>query len=281
MHTYRSPAKINLFLRILNKRPDGYHALASLMQTIDLCDYLHIRPASSDSFTCSNRVLPTDERNLVVKASKAFRQCVISKIASPKTFHVHLEKRIPFQAGLGGGSSNAATMLWALNHLHDQPLTHQELITLAASIGSDVPFFLSRGTALVTGRGEYVDEKPPLPSTKVWIIKPKEGLSTPLIYSKLDLSKVAQTPPETLLNSFYQEYSSKYQCINDLESPAFEVLPRLAKIKQELQSQNDTQAAMCGSGSALFCLGNHRPASFENTRCFEAQFINRSDTEWF
>lgn len=135
--TLKSPAKVNLFLRIVGKRPDGYHELASLFQSISLYDLLHFTPSTQDVLTCTDPSLPIDKTNLIWKAVDLFR-----KKTNLHTFvKVHLEKNIPTQAGLGGGSSNAATTLWALNQLCGKPATDLQLSQWAGEIGSDVSFF--------------------------------------------------------------------------------------------------------------------------------------------
>lgn len=145
-----SPAKINLFFRVLKKRDDGYHEIASLYQAIDLGDTLNITLNECDELSCSDPSLQTDESNLVLKAAALFRK----KTALALYIKVHLHKQIPIQAGLGGGSSNAATTLWALNKLANCPASFQDLALWSCELGSDVAFFFSKGAAYCTGRGE-------------------------------------------------------------------------------------------------------------------------------
>ena len=146
---FLSPAKLNLFLRVLRKRSDGYHELASLFQAIDLVDALHVREVSEDRFSCSDPAL-LGPSNLVLRALKLFRE----KTGLQFPVEMHLEKRIPMQSGLGGGSSNAATALFALNVLAGRVATEEQLCAWSQEIGSDVPFFFSLGTAYCTGRGK-------------------------------------------------------------------------------------------------------------------------------
>lgn len=140
-----SPAKINLFLRVLGKRSDGYHEIASLFQAINLGDNLTFTLSEQDHLTCSDPHLPCDHTNLVIKAVHLFRKK--TNLDTPVT--IHLEKEIPSQAGLGGGSSNAATTLWALNALHNYPYTIGQLQIWSAEIGSDIPFFFLSGNSLL------------------------------------------------------------------------------------------------------------------------------------
>lgn len=270
----RSPAKINLFLRILRKRSDGYHELASLFQAIDLCDTLQFELASQDLLTCTDPTLPTDGSNLVLKALELFRR----KTGRRFGLHVHLEKKIPHQAGLGGGSSNAATTLWALNQLLGTPVGTQTLIQWAGEIGSDVAFFLSNGTAYCTGRGEKIESMPPLPQQQLWIVKPPEGTSTPLVYGKLDATQLPQRDPEHILHQFYVGAPDYF---NDLEAAACSVTPVLAPVKQGLLAQGYSTVMLCGSGSSFFCMGAKAIPCAENCCCFEAHYLNRSLESWY
>ena len=242
--TLFSPAKINLFLRVMGKRSDGYHELASLFQAINLGDTLTFTLSRKDSLTCSDSTLPCNDSNLVIKALNLFRRK--TKLHTP--ISIHLEKHIPTQAGLGGGSSNAATTLWALNTLHNNPCTTQELQNWSSEIGSDIAFFFSHGTAYCTGRGEQVRDLPPLNLPPFSLIKPPQGLSTPEIYKALQLHECSSEDPENLLADFY---AGKNRYINDLETPAFRLYPLLFHIKK-----SHPIAFMSGSGSAMICMGS-------------------------
>ncbi len=256
--TLFSPAKINLFLRIMGKRPDGYHELASLFQAINLGDTLSFTLGAQDSLTCSDPHLPCNDSNLIIKALHLFRRK--TNLHTPVT--IHLEKHIPTQAGLGGGSSNAATTLWALNTLHNNPCTLQELQKWSSEIGSDIAFFFSHGTAYCTGRGEQVRDLPPLSLPPLSLIKPPQGLSTPAIYKALQLHECSTEDPEQLLADFY---AGKPRYINDLEAPAFQLYPLLSQIKK-----SHSTAFMSGSGSAMVGVGNDT-----------VNPINRSQTGWY
>lgn len=240
----KSPAKINLFLRVMGKRADGYHELASLFQAVDLFDTLTFTLTDEDKFTCTDPSLSLDSSNLVIKARELFRQ--VTGLSSP--VRIHLEKNIPMQAGLGGGSSNAATVLWGLNALHDLPFTNAQLQSLSAQLGSDVPFFFSSGTAYCTGRGEHVRDLPPLTLPTLSLIKTPYALPTPAVYGALNMAECSSSNPEELLASFYAG-ASRY--INDLELPAFRLCRELAQLKEK---QKGT-CFMTGSGSALVVEG--------------------------
>lgn len=274
MLTLKSPAKVNLFLKILRRRPDGYHELASLFQAINLFDTLHFKMSQEDSLTCTDPSIPTDGANLVWKAVDLFRQ----KTQLTFPVNIHLEKNIPHQAGLGGGSSNAATTLWALNQLCGEPATIGQLQRWSGEIGSDVTFFLSEGTSYCTGRGEILQSLPSLPTTSLWIVKPLEGLPTNQVYQNLDVSALEARDPQVSLEGFL---SGKAEYFNDLEVPAFRIMPKLLSLKMQLLREGFKSVTLCGSGSSLFCFGNKQPSPIQDCRSYAAQFVNRLHHQWF
>jgi len=241
-----SPAKINLSLRILGKRPDGFHEIDTVMAKLPgLADDITITPAPEFSFTCSDPTLPTDETNLVVKATMALSE----KSGQPLPFHIHLEKRIPHGAGLGGGSSNAATTLLALNAQLAAPLPAEELHSLAANLGSDVPFFLYAGAARCTGRGEIITAAPAPPNHPIILFKPGFSVSTPDAYRHcLDAEAIPGIRYEP------QNYGG-LALVNDLEKAVFAKHRYLAELKDWLLKRRDTKVAlMSGSGSTMFAI---------------------------
>ncbi len=236
MLTLESPAKINYFLRVIRRRQDGYHDLATLMQALDLTDTLHFEKNAVDVLQTDHPTLPTNQDNLILKAAELFRR----KTGIPLHTKIELIKRIPIEAGLGGGSGNAATTLWAYNELAGRPATNQQLLDWSAEIGSDIPFFFSTGTAHCTGRGEQVVSKPPLSLKEpLWIVKPDIAASTAKVYAHFK-------PQKTLAEN----------CSNDLEAAAFDLYPELAELKASLPGK----ACMCGSGTAFFVLSETKPA---------------------
>lgn len=251
MLTLQAPAKINLFLRVLSKRGDGYHELASLFQTIDIFDQLTLQLTPEDKFTCSKPELENSD-NLVMKALDLFRK------KSGKSFGLacHLVKNIPMQAGLGGGSSDAAQMLKGLNQLLSYPFEDTDLLELARELGSDVPFFLTGGAAYCEGRGDIVKKIKSLENKTLWIIKPPVGVSTPVVYQKLDLSKLVERNPKL---SLQDHLLSKGEYYNDLEEAAFAAEPSLRGVKENLLAQNFATVTLSGSGSAFFCIGDVYP----------------------
>lgn len=263
---FYSPAKINLFFRVLRKRSDGYHEIASLFQAIDLYDRIFITKASIDSLTSSDPELSCGSDNLVMKALALFR----SRFPFSFGVSIHLEKRIPSQAGLGGGSSNAATILWALNELSGRPAALEELIEIGAKIGSDVPFFFSLGTAYCTGRGENLSPFALPHPISGWIAKPPFGLSTPLVYQETRVSELIDRDPLLSLGSYPAFY-------NDLEPAAFRLEPCLLDFKKELERQGFHSITMTGSGTAFFCIGGNP----DKKELIPFRGVFRDATDWY
>ncbi|RMG67892.1 MAG: 4-(cytidine 5'-diphospho)-2-C-methyl-D-erythritol kinase [Nitrospirae bacterium] len=253
MLTLKSPAKINWCLRVLGKRPDGYHDIWSVMQKIDLFDTLHFRrtPGGISVYTEPD-IGVRPEENLVYRAAHLFKNYT----SCPFGVEVYLKKEIPAQAGLGGGSSNAATTLLALNRLWDSGLDKRALMGMAKELGSDVPFFLSESLAVVQGRGERIT---PLEGEqrKRWLllVKPSFGVSTKEAYSGLDrysTSGIDITGADVFLKGSDEELCP--YLINDLEKVAFRLYPELSRLKERLLEGGSLCALMSGSGSALFGL---------------------------
>ena len=269
-----SPAKINLFLNVTHKRADGYHELVSLFQTVSLCDNIEFSLSSQDELKCSDPAIPKDSSNLIIKALDLFR----CKTGLDFCLKVYLEKKIPHQAGLGGGSSNAATTLWALNALHGFPVDTRTLMDWSKEIGSDITFFLSQGTALCLGRGEIVLSQKPLKNHKsLYIVKPSIGLSTPEVFKALDAAHLKEKNIDIILKNFHQ---SIFDCFNDLEAPALKICPQLIDLKNRLLESGFEQVTMTGSGSAFFCFGEPNK-SFNDLFVSKVEFINREESEWY
>ena len=244
--TLHAPAKLNLSLRVLGKREDGFHEIDTLMVKLPgLCDELEFREAAKFSFQCDDPSIPSDEKNLVVKAVRAYE----SVIGSDCKWGVALKKRIPHGAGLAGGSSDAATTLLGLNRLHDFKLGVTALHDLAASLGSDIPFFLTAGASRCTGRGEKVETVPPPPAIHILLLKPGFEVSTPDAYGRWERSL------EIPGISYGQQFHSGCSFVNDLERPVFEKHRFLAELKHWLLERRETCAAlMSGSGSTVFAV---------------------------
>tara|TARA_B100001769_G_scaffold126199_1_gene98585 strand:- start:385 stop:1743 length:1359 start_codon:yes stop_codon:yes gene_type:complete len=284
-----SPSKINLFLRIVRRREDGYHDLASLFHVIDLGDEMSFAKSSSetkDTLVCEDASIPLDESNLVIKALNLFR----AKTGIKQYFWVELKKTVPSGAGLGGGSGNAATALYAANKLCGDVATEEELLEWSGDIGSDISVFFSTGAAYCTGRGEIVEDvEPPLPlTTKMCLVKPSIGLSTPTIFKALDLDKRSKAEPLDLLKSLNADGCTYENAINDLERPAFSKLPELGELKDKLIDATKEDGAvvfMSGSGSTIVLLGTDTVPKFamEDDDLFKskARLISRKKGEWF
>lgn len=270
MLVLKSPAKVNLFLRVTKRRADGYHELASLFQAVDLCDTLSFAIAKEDALTCSDPRIPTDSSNLVWEAAKAFR----AHTGKDCPVAIHIDKKIPIEAGLGGGSSNAATTLWALNVLTGRPLSTQELMALGAQVGSDVPFFFSWGTAYCTGRGEIVREVALPMRLSCDLVKPLYGLSTPVVFGALDVASLPPRDPEVSLREALEGNLEYY---NDLEGAALAVEPLLASLRQQLVAKGFTSVVMTGTGSCLCCYGPGSPPA----GAFSVTGINRPSHKWW
>ncbi len=265
-----APGKINLFLRILKKREDGFHELASLFQTVSLFDTLDFweEPADPSQPLCSMEVspdslgregIPTDGSNLVMRALALYAE----RTGRKERVHCRLHKRLPAQAGMGGGSGDAATALHAANRLAGYPVAESSLIEWAGELGSDIGFFFSQGSAYCTGRGEFVENVPPLAPTDVYLVKPSEGCSTPAIFKALGLRPGQLLPgpePRSMLAKFAASIESA-PFLNDLEPPAFEVMPLLRSLRDDLQGYGFGAVMMSGSGSTIFCIGQPSSAA--------------------
>lgn len=270
--SFLSPAKINLFFSVIAKRVDGYHEIASLYQAINLFDTLTFSLADRDHFSTDHPSLAMDDQNLVCKALTLFRK----ETGFTHPLFLHLSKKIPLQSGLGGGSSNAATTLFALNQLAGSPLTLKQLSDLGASLGSDVPFFFSLGTAYCTGRGEKVKDIS-LPFAFLGFLKTSSfGLSTPKVYQNIQKEDLSSFDGETLLAGFLQ---NSPQYINDLEKSAFFLEPRLLAIKTSLLKMGFEAVSMTGSGTAFFCVGQPPFLSFPEG--IAIQNMQRNPHSWY
>lgn len=288
-HAFFSPSKINLFLRITARRPDGFHDLASLFHVIDLGDDMTFAKSSSetkDTLICNDPTIPTDSSNLVIKALDLFR----AKTGVRQYFWIELDKKVPHGAGLGGGSGNAATTLFAANKLCGSPATEAELLEWSGEIGSDISVFFSKGAAYCTGRGEIVEDvEPPLDlATKMLLVKPPMGCSTPAIFKALDLDGRSKADPLELLKRIGVDGCSETVCINDLEAPAFTVLPELAELKERLKAataDKKTVVFMSGSGSTIVIVGDDDVPAFvaRDDALFKAptRLITRNPGEWY
>ncbi len=249
-----APAKVNLILLVLGKRPDGYHEIFTLMQKVNLYDVLYLEKASEGIvLTTNTSELACDETNLVYKAAKYF----LDFLNQPAGVKIHLRKRIPIAAGLGGGSSDAAATLIGLNRLFGYPLPKKRLIEIGAEIGSDVPFFFQQGAAIATGRGEIVRPLSfPLPFWYV-IVTPPVKVSTKWAYAQVRLTRSQiQTKigtPEDILELL----------INDLEPAVAKTFKAIEEAKRLLQRAGGQYILLSGSGASVFALCRDKREALE------------------
>jgi 4-diphosphocytidyl-2-C-methyl-D-erythritol kinase len=243
-----APAKINLALKVLRRRGDGFHEIETLIAPISLCDQIKIDKSDSGKgieFHCDDSSVPMSDDNLVLRAAKAFFAATKLKSA----VLIELKKRIPHGAGLGGGSSDAASTLLALNELFETKLPREALAKLAESIGSDVPFFIFESAAICRGRGEVVAPLRLPQRLSILLLKPNFVVPTAWAYSRWHDSR--EIPGVTYST---QKFASQ-TFVNDLERPVLEKFVFLAHLKMWLLNQPEAGAAlMSGSGSTVFAV---------------------------
>lgn len=241
-----APAKINLSLRILGKRADGFHELETLMVPIGLADTIEVSHGTGRriTLTCSDPELPAGAENLCVKAAEAFRVAT----GLDHGIAITLLKRIPHGAGLGGGSSDAAAVLKGMNELFDHPLVDEELHQISATLGSDVPFFLGSGPAWCRGRGEIIETASAIPQRTLLLIKPPFPVPTAWAYKKYaELNESGKLPDQP-----EKQFLGGLEIVNDLEAPVFHKYLLLPVMKTWLGQQPGVESAfMTGSGSTM------------------------------
>ncbi len=254
----KAPAKINLFLEILGKRDDGYHEIETVMQEIDLVDNLQFEEIQEGvRLKCNDKNIPSDENNLVCKAANL----ILNECGIKKGVLISLEKNIPVGAGLGGGSSDAATTLKALNLLWKIGLNDAELMHFAAKLGSDVPFFIKGKTSLCSGRGEKITPVEVKSEMNYLIIFPHINISTTMIYRnlKIDLTKKI-IDVSFFLNALKHHKAAGISKLlfNRLEEVIFTTYPDLLDVKKILGHYDFCGLSVSGSGSAFFGLCKDR-----------------------
>jgi 4-diphosphocytidyl-2-C-methyl-D-erythritol kinase len=257
----RAHAKVNLDLRVLGARPDGYHELRTVFQTIELHDTLVcVERPGAFALKCRAPGVPLDETNLVWKAAAALWNA-LGRAGGPRDTAITIEKVVPLESGLGGGSADAAAALQALGRLWGgAPISL--LREVASGIGADVPFFLSGGTALGLGRGEEIYPLVDLPPHFVVIVRPPFGVSTAEAYSWYDEDRAAGLRDPREFQILPVPWPSRAaQMINDLEGPVLRRHPEIGTLKTALREAGAVAAAMSGSGSAVFGLFRSRAAA--------------------
>ena len=257
----KTPCKVNLLLNILCRREDGFHELETIIQPVPLYDELRIeKDGNGIELTCSDVRLPVKEDNLVYRAAAAYLGAI-----EQGGVRIHLQKNLPIAAGIGAGSGNAAFTLRGLNELFDHTLDEEQLQTMAAALGSDVPFYLQNGPALGSGRGDLVESVEPFPvltGKGLLLIYPDFGVSTQWAYQQLggmpeaygesgQMELMVQNLRSGELNGFY----------NSLEEPVFQKYVILPVLKQFLLDEGALVALMSGSGSTTFAITGDRAAA--------------------
>lgn len=279
----RSACKVNLLLNILGKRADGFHELETLMHPVQLFDELEFSVSPTGvELTCNDIGLPTDSRNLVHRAATAF----LSASGITSGLKIHLEKRIPQAAGLGGGSGNAAITLSGLNELFGLPLTADKLHDLAARLGSDIPFFLQQQPALAIGRGEQIIPLPAFPALKEAVfvlVHPGFGIATAWAYKELARFPTALNGERGRANRLAQLLQmdsldiAGRQFYNSLEGPALEKYPILALYQECFRENGAPAALMSGSGSTTFAVARNQTQAEQLVEAFRSKF---GDSSW-
>lgn len=249
-------AKLNLTLDVLGKRDDGYHDLKSVMQTISIRDDIEIDIGTGKPWTleCDKDDIPTDERNLAWKAAKIYLDAMGK---DPDGLSIRITKRIPSQAGMGGGSADAAAVLRALNRHYGEPLSILALAELGAQVGSDVPFCTLCGTAMVEGRGERLRKLPDMPDCVFVVCKPDFSVSTPELYAKIDQCTIAKHPDNQAMESaiLAGDLGRVAENVWNVFDPVVtEEHLELNYIKSLCNTYGALTQQMTGSGSAVFAI---------------------------
>jgi len=271
--TLPSYAKINWSLRILGKRPDGYHEVRTVLQTISLCDELRFESTVEKQvwLSCSDPALPVDEQNLIVRAARLLRE----DAGVAAGCRIHLQKRIPMQAGLGGGSSNAAAALLGLTRLWRLDLDIAMLHRIAAQMGADVPFFLVGGCALGSGTGVDILSLPDTLTKHLLVVTPNATVSTSAAYNAFDVSALTSPRGETILagscGKLDFDDSDQWDLENDFERVIFDMEPEIERVHAALLNTGARRAILAGSGSSVFGIFDDLEALVHASGIIEAE----------
>ncbi len=248
-----SPAKINLFLELVGRRSDGYHEIESVMQLVNLCDRVRVRKSRRGiAVTTTGAELPPGRGNLAHRAAAL----VLSECGEPGGVQVHLEKRIPVAGGLGGGSSNAAAVLVAVNRLYELGLPRERLQALALQLGSDVPFFLTSGLAVARGRGERLTCLPPWPPEWLVVANPGIPISTAWAYREASSKLTVDSPRATMpaLTADERLPWPPVWAFNRLEAVVVPHKPEIRALRSLLEAGGGSPVCMSGSGASVFAV---------------------------
>lgn len=251
----KAPAKINLMLDVLYKRPDGYHEVEMIMTMVDLADRLEMSELPRDTIIISSQAgyIPLDEKNLAFKAAKLIKE----RYKVPSGVYIHLDKKIPVAAGLAGGSSDAAATLRGLNRLWKLGISDRELMELGAELGSDVPFCVTGGTALATGRGEKLTPVGSPPQCWVILAKLPINVSTEEVYGRFRSDRITEHPSASRMIQSIDSGSFPGVCRelgNVLEDVTLQMHPEVAHLKETMLRLGADGVLMSGSGPTVFGL---------------------------
>ncbi|OGU08641.1 MAG: 4-(cytidine 5'-diphospho)-2-C-methyl-D-erythritol kinase [Geobacteraceae bacterium GWC2_55_20] len=267
----KAPAKVNYLLDVIRRRPDGYHELRMVMQRINLCDEISISLTDSPALTvtCDKNGVPDGPDNIAWKAARI----MLDLSGSNQGADIVITKNIPVAAGLGGGSSDAATVLMGFNELLNLSLPDKRLMEIGVTLGADVPFFIFKNTALAEGIGEKLSVMPEMPKMWILIINPGVHVSTAWVYRSLELTneRVLSTLPQ-----FYRTAEDICSIFNnDLESVTIPAFPVIADIKKLMIQYGSTGSMMSGSGSTVFGIFSNKKEA-EN-----AGKLISTGTDWY
>jgi 4-diphosphocytidyl-2-C-methyl-D-erythritol kinase len=267
----KAPAKVNYLLDVIRRRPDGYHDLRMVMQRVNLCDEISITLTETPGIkvSCGRNGVPDGPGNIAWKAASS----LLDLCESNQGVEITISKHIPVAAGLGGGSSDAATVLMGLNELLNRGLSDQRLMEIGVSLGADVPFFIFKKTALAEGIGEELTAMPDMPTAWVLLVNPGIHVSTAWVYKNLQLTNRGELNKLPVSYRTLNEVCSIFA--NDLETVTIPSFPVIAEIKSAMLHCGAMGAMMSGSGPTVFGLyGNRKSAE-------HAQAVITTDTTWF
>ncbi len=252
--TLPSFAKINLLLRILGKREDGFHELCTVFQTVSLRDEITFDESDEINLSCNIQNIPTDETNLIIKAAMLLR----NESGVKKGARIHLEKRIPAPGGLGGGSSNGAVALFGFATLWNLEIEFEKLVEIGVKLGSDVPFFFYGGTAFGTGRGTEIVSMEDFDEKFLLIVTPDIEVSTAQAFSRFNAPYLTNETSKSILKICQNEaesFKSRQKILsNDFEKSVFEFQPEIGRVKEKLLNLGARQAVLSGSGASVFAI---------------------------
>jgi 4-diphosphocytidyl-2-C-methyl-D-erythritol kinase len=273
--TLKAPAKINLFLKVVGRRTDGYHDIESLMQKVELADELRFyRQEEGISLTCSNADLPEDKENLVYRAAQLF----YDNLRINPVVRIRLDKKIPVAAGLGGGSSDAAAVLLGLNDLLKSDLNQEQLLDLARQLGADVPFFITPcSAAMASGIGDQLQEVTPLADIWIVLVNPGFGVSTKWVYENLPLTTKGNTFILARDRKLSEDFFSNPLALsaeqgNDLEMVTVKRYPEIGEIKETLKNSGAAAVLMSGSGPTVFGLFEEKKLASNSVKTFTGEY---------